>query len=86
MIRWLNNNNFTGPILASITALTRLAYLYAPPPVCGLSADSGVQTGTYWRRAFNENRFSGSVPSTISALSALTGLCAPHSGPPTGFR
>jgi hypothetical protein len=31
-IRSLNNNGFTGPILASITALTRLATLYAPPP------------------------------------------------------
>jgi hypothetical protein len=28
----LGKNGFTGPILASITALTRLANLYAPPP------------------------------------------------------
>jgi hypothetical protein len=34
MIRSLIQNNFTGPIFASITALTRLAYLYvAPPPM-----------------------------------------------------
>ena len=38
-----------------------------------------------WRRYLYENRFSGSVPPTISALTALTYLCAPHSGPPTGF-
>jgi hypothetical protein len=32
VIRYLNNNSFTGPILGSITALTRLADLYAAPP------------------------------------------------------
>jgi hypothetical protein len=31
-IRALGKNGFTGPILASITALTRLAYLCAAPP------------------------------------------------------
>jgi hypothetical protein len=36
VIRDLGNNGFTGPILASITALTRLASLYAlPPQPCG---------------------------------------------------
>jgi hypothetical protein len=39
-------NGFTGPILASITALTRLVALYAPPPPCGLPADSGLWMGT----------------------------------------
>jgi hypothetical protein len=43
MIRWLNNNNFTGPIPVSITALTRLVNLYAPLPPCDLPADSGVR-------------------------------------------
>ena len=38
-------NNFTGPILASITALTRLVKLYAPLPPCDLPADSGVLNG-----------------------------------------
>jgi hypothetical protein len=28
----LSHNGFTGPILASITALTRLVELYAAPP------------------------------------------------------
>jgi hypothetical protein len=28
----LGTNGFTGPILASITALTRLVFLYASPP------------------------------------------------------
>jgi hypothetical protein len=32
VIRYVARNGFTGPILASITALTRLASLYAPPP------------------------------------------------------
>jgi hypothetical protein len=41
VIRGLLENNFTGPILASITALTRLVKLYAAPPQCGLPADSG---------------------------------------------
>jgi hypothetical protein len=31
-IRALSKNGFTGPILASITALTRLLLLYAAPP------------------------------------------------------
>jgi hypothetical protein len=31
-IRYLSNNGFTGPIPASIAALTRLASVYAPPP------------------------------------------------------
>ena len=31
-IRLLGKNGFTGPILASITALTRLVGLYAPSP------------------------------------------------------
>jgi hypothetical protein len=31
-IRDLGKNGLTGPILASITALTRLVYLYAAPP------------------------------------------------------
>jgi hypothetical protein len=30
VIRGLTNNNFIGPILASITALTRLVAMYAP--------------------------------------------------------
>ena len=80
VIRGLSNNGLTGPILASMSALTRLAELYAAPPPCGLPAESGVQTGTLWRRNLAENRFSGSVPSTISALTALTYLCAPTRG------
>jgi hypothetical protein len=77
LIRDLAKNGFTGPILASITALTKLFFLYALPPPCGPPADSGLRMGTLWRRYLNENRFSGSVPSTISALTALKDLCAP---------
>ncbi len=80
MIRWLNNNNFTGPILASITALTRLAYLYAALPPCDLPADSGVRMSTLRHRALGGNRFSGSVPPTFSALTALTLMCVPTRG------
>ena len=68
--RRLVKNGFTGPIPASITALTRLVSLYAP--CCVLSADSAVRMSTLWRRALGENRFSGSVSPTISALTALT--------------
>jgi hypothetical protein len=73
------DNGFTGPILASITALTRLVDLYAPPPPppCGLPADSEVRRSPLWRRYLNNNRFSGSLPSTISVLTALTDMCAP---------
>ncbi len=42
-VRDLTVNNFTGPIFASITALTRLAHLYAPLPPCDLPTDSGVR-------------------------------------------
>jgi hypothetical protein len=77
VIRYLHHNNFTGPILASITALTRLAHLYAPLPPCDLPADSGVRKSTLWHRAVDGNRFSGSVPSTISAMTKLTQLCVP---------
>jgi hypothetical protein len=86
VIRKLLKNGFTGPILVSIAALSRLAYLCAPPPPpCGLSAASGVRTGMLvWRRHLDDNRFSignsGSVPSTISALTALTYMCAPTPG------
>jgi hypothetical protein len=31
-VRDLSTNGFTGPILASITALTKLVWLCAPPP------------------------------------------------------
>ncbi len=41
MTRLLSKNGFTGPILASIMALTKLVVLYALPPPCGLPADSG---------------------------------------------
>ncbi len=85
MIRDFSKNGFTGPIMASITALTRLAYLYAPPLPCGLSTDSGLQMSTSWRRALRENRFSGSVPPTISALTALTRLCALTAALPRGL-
>ena len=74
VIRGLSKNGLTGPILASMSALTRLAYLYAALPPCGLPAESGMRTGTLWRRELGENRFSGAVPSTISALTALTFL------------
>jgi hypothetical protein len=80
VIRALHQNGFTGPILASITALTRLAYLYALLPPCDLPADSGVRMWTLWRRGLGGNRFSGSLPSTISALTALTVLCVPTRG------
>jgi hypothetical protein len=80
VIRYLNTNNFTGPILASITALTRLAYLYAPLPPCDLPADSGVRMSTLRHRALGGNRFSGSLPSTISAMTALTVMCVPTRG------
>jgi hypothetical protein len=76
VIRHLARNGLTGPIPASITALTRLVCVYAPLLTCGLPAESGVQTGTLWPRILSENRFSGSVPSTISALTALTYLYA----------
>jgi hypothetical protein len=78
----LAKNGFTGPILASIMALTKLVVLCAPPPPWRLVADLQV---TLWRRCLNENRFSGSVPPAISALTALMDLCAPHSGPPSGL-
>ncbi len=82
-IRALYKTGFTGPILASITALTRLAFLYALPPPCGLLAESGVRMGTLRRRSLLDNRFSGSVPPTISALTALTAMCVPtHGGAP----
>ncbi len=80
-IRALNKNGFAGPILASITALTRLAELYAPPPPpCGLPAGSGVRKRTLWRRSLYGNRFSGTVPSAISKLTALTGMYVPTRG------
>jgi hypothetical protein len=75
--RGLIKNNFTGPILASCTALTRLVKLYAPLPPCDIPANSGVRTGTLRHRALGGNRFSGSIPSSISALTALTYLYAP---------
>jgi hypothetical protein len=80
VIRRLYNNGFTGPILASITALTRLVLLYAAPRPIVLPAESGVRMSTSWCRALGENRFSGSVPPTISALTALTSLCIPTPG------
>ncbi len=79
-IRYLNNNHFTGPILASITALTRLVNLYAPLPPCDLPADSGVRMSTLRHRALGGNRLSGSLPPTISALTALTFMCVPTRG------
>jgi hypothetical protein len=42
VIRFVSHNSFTGPIPASIMALTKLVSLYAPPPPCGLPTDSGV--------------------------------------------
>ncbi len=75
-IRSLAQNGFTGPILASITALTRLVDLYAPLPPCGLPAESGARTGTWWRRSLAENRFTGSLPPTISTLTTLRRLYA----------
>jgi hypothetical protein len=47
---------------------------------CGLPADSGLRTGTLWRRNLVKNRFSGRVPPTISALTALTFMCAADPG------
>ena len=46
VIRGLSKNGFTGPgpVLASITALTRLVELYTAPPPCSLPADSGRAT------------------------------------------
>jgi hypothetical protein len=45
-ISWLSNNGFTGPIPASITALTRLVTLYAaPPPVRSFGRHSRVLNG-----------------------------------------
>jgi hypothetical protein len=77
VIRSLIQNNFTGPIPASITALTRLIKLYVPLPSCDLPANSGVRISTLRHRALGGNRFSGSIPSSISALTALTYLYAP---------
>jgi hypothetical protein len=74
LIRDLSKNGFNGPILASITALTGLVALYAPPPPCGLPTDSGLRMGTLWPRGLRDNRFSGSAPPTISALTALAKL------------
>ena len=77
VIRVFSKTGFTGPILASITVLTKLVELYAAPPQCGLRAESGVRTSTLWRRVLNENRFSGSVPSEISVLTAVTLMYVP---------
>ena len=76
----MGGSSVTGPIPASISALTRLASLYAPPRLCGLSAESGVRMGASLRRILGDNRFSGSVGSTISALTALTYLYAANPG------
>jgi hypothetical protein len=77
MIRYVDDTGFTGPILASITALTKLVTLYAPPTPCDLPAESGVRAGTLWRRALGDNRFSGTVPASITALTKLVTLYAP---------
>jgi hypothetical protein len=75
MNRRLSENGFTGPILASITALTGLLNLYAPLSQCGALADR-VCDGALWRRFLYGSRFTGSVPAAISALTALRQLYA----------
>ncbi len=44
VLRYLSKNGFNGPILASITALTRLVTLYGPPPPCVAAAELAVRT------------------------------------------
>jgi len=71
MIRLLSECGFTGPILSHVTALTRLAYLYAlrrravPQPIL-------LCYRHLWHRSLRSNRFTGSVPSAISVLTAVT--------------
>jgi hypothetical protein len=73
--RRLSESGFTGPILASITALPGLVDLYAPPSPCGAPADRACN-GALWRRMLYGSRFTGSVPAAISALTALRQLYA----------
>ena len=78
VIRALNKNALTGPILASVTALTGLVHLCAPqsPGGAGAAGDAGVPACARSRRALGDNGVTGTVPSAVSVLTALTGLYA----------
>jgi hypothetical protein len=71
VIRDLSKNAFAGPILPSVTALTRLAWLCAPILLVRLIQCTEC---AQCYRVLNANGFTGTVPSTISMLTRLPGL------------